>query len=82
MNSPIDGSNVYPLTLPYPLEITIYVLEPYKQYPAEINSVPFYKQSLADVFSFDFFLKIANIEPIDTLASILLEPSRGSKHTI
>lgn len=65
MNSPIEGSKVYPLTS-FLVAMTIWVEEPYKQYPAEIKSSPHCKKSsgyTAEPIGV-FLFQIAKIEPL------------------
>ena len=80
-NSPIDGSNMNPLT-PCPVDKTIIVALPYKAYPAATICLPDWRASPGAKGPSWGFLKIAKMEPIDTRQSMFELPSRGSKLTM
>src|SRR5439155_112848 len=78
-NSPIVGSSVKPCT-PWPVVYTSMVLEPYRMYPAATCFRPTCRQSASpgSLLGPVTRLWIEKIVPIDTLTSMLVEPSSGS----
>src|SRR5256885_3256458 len=78
-NSPIVGSSVKPCT-PWPVVYTSMVLEPYRMYPAATCFRPTWRQSArpASPLGLVTRLWIEKIVPIDTLTSMLAEPSSAS----
>mmetsp|Transcript_47971 Transcript_47971/g.108906 ORF Transcript_47971/g.108906 Transcript_47971/m.108906 type:complete len:227 (+) Transcript_47971:716-1396(+) len=79
-NSPIESSKVNRCT-PF-IKVTIKSMAlPYMQYPAATISVPGLRMSAADSSPSDVFLKTEKMVPVDTLQSMLEEPSSGSKAT-
>src|SRR5438034_741580 len=78
-NSPIVGSSVKPCT-PCPVVYACIVLEPYRMYPAATCARPFCRQSASDPGPRFVAVRrwIEKIVPIETLTSMLLEPSSGS----
>src|SRR2546422_5504068 len=81
-NSPIVGSSVKPCP-PCPVVYTSIVLEPYRMYPAAICFFPAWRQSATPAGPFFLVTRrwIEKIVPIETLTSMLAEPSRGSYNT-
>ena len=81
---PIEGSSIKPLTL-VPEVSTIIVAAPYRAYPATTSSLPGFSTSFSisggSTPQIVLRLYTANIDPIDTKQSMLLDPSNGSKQT-
>mmetsp|Transcript_7678 Transcript_7678/g.18731 ORF Transcript_7678/g.18731 Transcript_7678/m.18731 type:complete len:266 (+) Transcript_7678:672-1469(+) len=80
MNSPRLGSRMN-LSTPLPNVITSSVALPYMQYPAAIRSVPGRRMSSGLGGLKFFFSKMLKMVPVETLQSMLEDPSRGSKAT-
>src|SRR5437773_10917367 len=81
-NSPIVGSSVKPCT-PCPVVYTSIVLEPYRMYPDATCFLPACRQSASPAGSLRFVTRRCSekMVPIETLTSMLVEPSSGSYNT-
>jgi len=82
MNSPREGSRVNPETWSF-IASKKWTEDPYKQYPEAMISFPPLKKSSSVAYDLlaVFLSQIEKILPIDTLASMLELPSKGSKDT-